>query len=135
MALTGKRVLVVEDEAMAAMLLEDVLGGLGCEVVAVVARLDVAEQQAQTATIDVALLDVNLVGQLSYPVAVILRSRNIPFVFSTGYRRIALPAGLQDAVVLSKPYSRFQLANALLRSLGKNATWHPGDPRSAAASG
>jgi CheY-like chemotaxis protein len=128
MALTGKRVLVVEDEALAAMLLEDMLGSLGCEVVAVASRLDAAEKQAQEATIDVATLDVNLAGQMSYPVATILRSRNIPFVFATGYRSIALPAGLNDAVVLAKPYSQDQLAKALLRSLTEHAASPQHDP-------
>jgi CheY-like chemotaxis protein len=127
-ALTGKRVLVVEDEAMAAMLLEDMLGSLGCEVVGVAARLDVAQQQAQTVAIDVATLDVNLAGQMSYPVAVILRSRNIPFVFATGYRSIALPTELRDAVVLAKPYSEGQLSNALLRSLAENTALRQPDP-------
>jgi CheY-like chemotaxis protein len=122
MALTGKRVLVVEDEALGAMMLEDMLGSLGCEVVGVAARLDVALQQAQTATIDIATLDVNLAGQMSYPVAVMLRSRNIPFVFATGYRSIALPAELKDAVVLAKPYSEVQLETALLRSLSESAS-------------
>jgi len=121
MALTGKRVLVVEDEALVAMMLEDMLESLGCEVVGVAARLDAARKQAQTARIDLATLDVNLGGQMSYPVAVILRSRGIPFVFATGYNSIALPAELSDAVVLVKPYSQHQLASALLRSLSEAA--------------
>jgi len=121
MALTGKRVLVVEDEAMAAMLLEDTLTSLGCEVVAVAARLDAAAKQAQIAAIDVATLDVNLAGQMSYRVAAILRARDIPFVFATGYALLALPMEFKDAVVLAKPYSRAQLANALARSLSEHA--------------
>jgi CheY-like chemotaxis protein len=135
MALTGKRVLVVEDEAMAAMLLEETLGSLGCQVVGVAARLDVAQQQAQTAVIDVATLDVNLAGQMSYPVAIILRSRNIPFVFATGYRSIALPTEFKDAVVLAKPYSEAQLVTALLRSLAENAALPQPDPPAQTTSG
>ena len=125
MGLTGKRVLVVEDEAMAAMLLEDMLESLGCEVVGVAARLEAAQKVALVVGCDVATLDVNLAGQMSYPVAVILRSRGIPFVFATGYRSIALPAELRDAIVLAKPYSMAQLTDALLRCLADNAAMRP----------
>ena len=111
--LTGLRVLVVEDEATISMWMEDVLDELGCKVVATASRLDVAMEKARTVEVDVALLDVNLVGQVSYPVAEILRARNIPFVFATGYGSAGLPAGLEDTPVLSKPFLRDQLAAAL----------------------
>jgi CheY-like chemotaxis protein len=133
MALTGKRVLVVEDEALAAMLLEDNLESLGCTVVGTAARLEAAEQQARSAAIDVATLDVNLAGQMSYPVAAILRSRDIPFLFATGYSGNSLPVELRDAVVLTKPYSRDALASALKRSLAENAGPAPQKPDSAPA--
>jgi CheY-like chemotaxis protein len=133
--LIRKRVLVVEDEAMASMLLEDMLQSLGCEVVGVAARLEAAQKQAQVATIDVATLDVNLAGQMSYPVALILRSRDIPFVFATGYRSLALPPELKDATVLSKPYSLSQLAGALLQSLSENAALRQRDLSSAPVMG
>lgn len=113
MALSGLRVLVVEDEGLAAMLIEDMLEDFGCVVVGSAARLADAMVQAQTAKIDVATLDVNLAGQLSYPVADILQSRHIPFVFTTGYRSNALPLEWRDAVVLAKPCSKVQAANAL----------------------
>jgi CheY-like chemotaxis protein len=117
MSLTGKLVMVVEDESMASMLMEEMLEILGYEVVAVAARLEEAQRLAQIVTIDIATLDVNLAGQMSYPVAVILRSRDIPFIFATGYRSLALPPELRGAVVLTKPYNCAQLADALARSL------------------
>jgi CheY-like chemotaxis protein len=117
MSLTGKRVLVVEDESMASMLMEELLQVLGCEVVGIAARLEEAQGLAKIVTIDIATLDVNLAGQMSYPVAVTLRSRDIPFIFATGYRSLALPPELQGAVVLMKPYTCAQLADALARSL------------------
>ena len=117
MSLTGKRVLVVEDESMALMLMEEMLEFLGCEIVGVAARLEEAQGLAKIVTIDIATLDVNLAGQMSYPVAVILRSRDIPFIFATGYRSLALPPEMRDAVVLTKPYSCAQLADALSLSL------------------
>ena len=117
MSLTGLRVLVVEDEAVIAMLVEDSLVELGCEVVGSASRLGDALAKAEALEVDVALLDVNLAGRLSYPVAEMLQSRNVPFVFTTGYGQAALPAALQKAPVLSKPFTRKQLAEAL-RTVG-----------------
>jgi hypothetical protein len=68
---------------------------------------------AAGAAIDFATLDINLAGQSSYPVASILRERSIPFLSATGNRSIALPAELNDSVVLAKPYSQVELASAL----------------------
>jgi CheY-like chemotaxis protein len=111
--LKGLRVLVVEDEAAIAMLLEDYLECLGCQVVAVASRLDDAIEKARTLTLDIATLDINLAGKLSYPVAEILRARDIPFVFATGYGAAGLSDALQDTPVLSKPFKQAQLAAVL----------------------
>lgn len=111
--LTGLRVLVVEDGALVSMMIEDILEVLGCEVVATASRLDDAITKAQALAVDMAVLDVNLAGQVSYPVADILRARHIPFVFATGYGMAGLPTELQDAPVLSKPFREDQLAEAL----------------------
>jgi CheY-like chemotaxis protein len=111
--LAGKRVLVVEDEAVVSMLLEDFLDDMGCNVVAVAARLDDAMEKARTVMLDIAVLDVNLAGQQSYPVADILLTRNIPFVFATGYGVAGLSAEFQHAPVLSKPFKQAQLAEVL----------------------
>src|SRR5215813_9745416 len=82
---SGRRVLIVEDEGMVAMLLEDMLADLGHEVVATAARLDRATQLVSEAAIDFAILDVNLNGQHTYSLADALKQRDIPFVFATGY--------------------------------------------------
>lgn len=116
--LTGTRVLVVEDEALISMLVEEYLEDLGCEVVATAARLNEALEKARLLTFDVALLDVNLAGQVSYPVADTLRSRGIPFVFATGYGTAGLPDGLVGTLVLSKPFQQAQLAAALQAAKG-----------------
>lgn len=113
MELRGLRVLIVEDEAVLSMLMEDFLGDLGCQIAASAARLDEALEKARTLNVDAAVLDVNLAGQLSYPVAGVLRARGIPFVFATGYRLDELPAEMQGAVVLSKPFGLEHLAAAL----------------------
>ncbi len=111
--LQGTRVLVVEDEALISMMLEDFLAEIGCEVVATAARLEEAIERARTVTIDVAVLDINLAGKVSYPVAEILLQRSIPFLFATGYGTAGLPETLRNAQVLSKPFMLDQLSRAL----------------------
>ena len=111
--LTGLRVLVVEDEALVSMLIEDYLEELGCEVVGVASRFEDAMENARTLELDVAVLDVNLAGHLSYPVAQTLLARGVKVVFATGYGTQGLPPELQQAAVLSKPFRQEQLAKAL----------------------
>ena len=79
------RVLVVEDEMMISMLLEDMLGELGYETVGPASRLESALDMARDADVQAAILDVNLHGRPTWPVAEILRERGIPFMFATGY--------------------------------------------------
>jgi CheY-like chemotaxis protein len=80
-----KRVLVVEDEMTIALLIEDMLTDLGHEVVGLAMRLPQAMELAATAIVDLAILDVNLDGRMSFPVADLLSARGVPFVFATGY--------------------------------------------------
>ena len=105
-ALNGIRVLVVEDEGTVAMLIEEMLEDLGCVVVASVARLAKAREVAQSIEVDLAMLDVNLAGQLVFPVAEILRDRNIPILFSTGYGASGLQSDFAERPVLHKPFSQ-----------------------------
>ena len=116
-AASGLRVLVVEDEAMIAMMIEDMLGDLGFTVVAIASRLDEAVEKASSLAFDVALLDVNLHGHPSLPVAETLSRRRIPFVFATGYRDTFLPDPLRSAPVLAKPFQRDDLRRALLEAI------------------
>lgn len=118
MRLAGTRVLVVEDEALVSMLVEAYLDELGCEVVGVAPRLEDALEKARTLALDAAVLDVNLAGRLSYPVAELLRSRGVPFVFATGYGMAGLPEALRGMPVLAKPFRQDQLAAALCASRG-----------------
>jgi len=76
--LSGKRILVVEDEVMVAWLLEDMLGTLGCAVVGPAARINQALAMIGAEVIDAAVLDVNLNGEKSYPVADALAARGVP---------------------------------------------------------
>ena len=85
--LLGLRVLVVEDEALVAMQLEDMLDELGCVVVDVAGTVSrgVALAADAAVALDGAILDVNLGGEKVYPVAERLAARGVPFVFCTGY--------------------------------------------------
>ena len=115
--LPAARVFVVEDEAIIRMLVVDFLDELGCEVVATAARLREAEDKARALHFDFALLDVNLAGELSYPVATVLQQRNIPFVLATGYGASAMPDALRGRPVLHKPFELLQLRSAMLAAL------------------
>jgi CheY-like chemotaxis protein len=114
--LAGKRVLVVEDEAMVSILIEDMLGELGCEVVGPAMRVEHALQLAETGAIDAAVLDINLGGTRSDAVAEILERRRVPILFVTGYGHTGRP-GRNDRV-LQKPYRQAELTEALQALLG-----------------
>lgn len=116
--LRGKRVLIVEDETLIAMLFEDILGDLGCEIVGPAMNLRQATELAQTAACDVAVLDVNLNGEPSFPVASILRDRDVPLVFSSGYGASGLPPEWDGHPTLPKPFTSEQVAAALAALVG-----------------
>ena len=118
--LAGLRVLVVEDEGGVALLIEQMLEDLGCEVAASVATLAKAMKAARGDTFDFALLDVNLDGELVFPVAEILKVRQRPFIFSTGYGRMGVPEEFKDCEVLNKPFTIEELRKKLQLMLGKD---------------
>jgi CheY-like chemotaxis protein len=117
-ALSGKRILVVEDEAIVAMLIEDILMDHGAAVVGPAARIETAMELADGEAIDAAVLDVNLAGATTAPVAERLRARGIPFAFATGYGVSGLPAGFEDSPLLQKPFQEHDLTAVLSRTLG-----------------
>jgi CheY-like chemotaxis protein len=102
--LAGCRVLVVEDEGAIALLIEDMLADLGCEIAASAATLDQACELARTAEVDCAILDLNLDGASAIPVARILRERHIPFLFSTGYGAGGVSEEFACYPLLAKPF-------------------------------
>lgn len=102
--LAGKRVLLVEDEAMVSMMIEDLLAEFGCAVAGTAAKLSEALQLAEAGDFDCAVLDLNLDGKLTYPVADILMRRGLPFMFLTGYGSKALPERYQHISILQKPF-------------------------------
>ncbi|AZF05495.1 response regulator [Pseudomonas sp. R5-89-07] len=114
----GIRVLLVEDEGAIAMLIEEMLEDLGCTVVASVAQLAKALDVAHVLDADLAILDVNLAGERVFPVASVLRARNIPFLFSTGYGVSGLPKEFADCPVLHKPFAQSDLTLKIAQTLG-----------------
>lgn len=101
----GRRILVVEDETMIAMIFEEVLRGHGYDVVGPVSRLDAALGLAREEALDAAVLDVTVRGGMIYPVADILRGRDIPFVLASGYGEWALPDAYKGLPRLQKPFT------------------------------
>ena len=117
------RVLVVEDEALIAMLVEDMIHDSGGEMVGSAGKLTDAVDLARTAQADVALLDLNLGGTLAYPVADVLRQRGVPIVFTSGYGSAALIQCFQDCPILDKPFDQHSLEQAIQTALRLGA--HP----------
>src|SRR4051812_44441640 len=115
------RILVVEDEAMVSMLLEDMVLDCGGELVGSVARFDDALELARRAEFGVAVLDLNLNGTLSYPIAEVIRERGIPVIFATGYRADGVLARFRDCPTLQKPFSQQDFAEAVAAACRKHA--------------
>jgi len=107
--LSGRKVLVVEDEMIVVWLLEDMLVDLGCAIVGPANSVNQALAMIDAEAFDAAVLDVNLDGQMSYPVADALTARGMPFVFSTGYDKDTLRDGYRTFPVLQKPFHRSEL--------------------------
>src|SRR5215204_1232525 len=108
-----RRVLVIEDEALVAMLIEDMIHDSGGEMVGSACRLSDAVALAQETQADVALLDINLGGALAYPVADVLRQRGVPIVFTSGYGSAGLIERFQDCPMLDKPFDQPSLEKAI----------------------
>lgn len=117
--LAGLRLLLVEDEAMVAMMLEEMLTDLGCIVVDVAGTLAHGLSLAESEFLDAAVLDVNLGGEKVYPVAEKLAASGVPFVFSTGYGVAGIAPDFARIPALAKPFSPAALEAALLTALGR----------------
>jgi len=116
--LAGLRVLVVEDEMLVLMILEDMLADLGCESVTAAATVAQALALVETDTFDVAMLDMNLGGDRSYPVADALAARGVPFAFATGYGGHTLD-GYGERSMLKKPFQFDELVETLTGLLSR----------------
>lgn len=110
------RVLVVEDEPLIGMDIEYAVEEMGHEVVGPIAELGDALALAANEAFGCAILDINIRGGHSYPVADILLERGLPVLLLSGYGKQTLPERLQEEAHLTKPFSAEQL-NRELRNL------------------
>jgi CheY-like chemotaxis protein len=115
--LAGRRVLVIEDEMLILMMIEDMLADLGCESVAVASKIGPAISLIEGQKFDTAMLDMNLNGIESYPIADALTARDVPYFFSTGNSLTNVKDGYREQDVLKKPFTFEQLSSMLSRSL------------------
>ena len=109
----GIKVLVVEDEQIISMFIENSLSDLGCKSITFATNLTDAKNKVAKGDFDVVLLDVNLKGELSFPLAEILSAQHLPFIFSTGYGNFGIPVHLQNVPVLQKPFQENELREKL----------------------
>jgi CheY-like chemotaxis protein len=115
-SLAGSHILVVEDDIMNLLLIEGILVDLGASVTTA-ATADQALTLIDAKVFDVAMLDVNLNGIKSYPVADALTACGVPFAFTTGYSERALRDGYHELPVLQKPFRAQQLVSTITRLL------------------
>ena len=113
-----RSILVVEDEPLIAMMLEDFLETLGHRVHASCDNVEQAIGEAEKGGFDVAILDVNLNGETSWPVAAKLREKDIPFVIATGGHVEPPPAEFANVPIIEKPYTVDRVSPALEEALG-----------------
>jgi DNA-binding response OmpR family regulator len=117
--LEGRRILVVEDELMIAMLLENLLEDEQCTVIGPFARVAAALKAANAEAVDFALLDVNVANEKIYPVAELLERRGIPFLLLSGYGQQALPPNGLHWPVCSKPFKITEVVQKMTRMLAR----------------
>lgn len=112
--LRGQRILVVEDDALLAMSVDDMLREAGANVAGPAATLDSAVQLVAEDHLSAAILDIRLNGDEVWPVARLLAENGVPFVFYTGhFDRTSIPAEWVDRPILSKPARSKQILAAL----------------------
>jgi PAS domain S-box-containing protein len=122
------RVLLVEDEALVAMMMRDVLLELGLSVAGPFCTPGEAVAAAHDDGVDAAILDVNLGGELIYPVADTLAARGVPFVFVTGYGAESIDGRFAHVPILQKPIERTVLQHLFVAPGNGSAGLVRGEP-------
>lgn len=113
----GSTVLIVEDEPLVAMDLESEFEDEGYSIAGQVSTVTDALSAIDTLTFDVALLDGNLFGESSQPVAEKLEKNKIPFVVVTGYSSGQIGDWLRNVPRVSKPFDRTELMSVVAKLL------------------
>ncbi|MEZ2141851.1 response regulator [Bradyrhizobium sp. DN5] len=117
--LTGRRILVVEDEYFLADDIGNALRMLGAEIAGPVGHIEDAVAMLHNGgVLDAAVLDVNIRTQMIFPIARELRARDVPFVFTTGYEKISIEPEFQDVPLWEKPIDIVAMARNLAGLVG-----------------
>ena len=107
------RTLLVEDELLVRLATEDMLAALGCTIAAAPATLEQAITCIETQELDLGVLDINLSGTAVYPAAELLRTKGVPFIFTSGYGHRGIEPQWRATPILQKPYELQQLERAI----------------------
>ncbi|MGD9028031.1 MAG: response regulator, partial [Methyloceanibacter sp.] len=118
--LKGLRVLVVEDQAPIALQLEDMLVESECQVVGPASRVGQALRLLGENVVDAAVLDLNVAGELVYPVADALDARGLPYIFATGYDPSDVSGRYGHRNIVQKPFSRRVFLEAFRATVRQN---------------
>ena len=115
------RFMILDDEASIALDLAGMLQDLGHSVVSTATRVAGGMEFARYGDLDMAILDINVHGVASFPLASILQDRGIPVIFASGYGESGLIDGFRDALVLTKPYGMDHLSQVVAKARLKAA--------------
>jgi CheY-like chemotaxis protein len=122
MSAKGLRIFIVEDEAMIRMMVVDMIEELGHVVAAEAGQIDQALELAQSADFDLAILDVNVNGKIITSVAELIKNRNLPLIFATGYDAAGVPEEFEEYPALQKPFQLEALAASIEEALHPRAS-------------
>jgi len=112
-ALSGRRILIVEDSPVLAPFTADVLSELGCEVVGPAPNMAVAREMVEAGGFDGALMDIHIRGERVFSLCELLAAKDVPFVLTSGYADWTMPEKWDDRPRLQKPYTIEQVEEAL----------------------
>jgi CheY-like chemotaxis protein len=122
------RVLIAEDVFLIADILDELLKEYGCDVIGPVAHLECGLDLARRTQLDGAILDVNLQGELCFPIAAALSERGIPYFFITGYCGDFIPPKYQGIPRLPKPFDVADLVEMVAREFSRRHEAEPSRP-------
>jgi CheY-like chemotaxis protein len=123
----GNRLLLVEDEALTGMMMCDMLTELGFDVIGPFSRVADAMVAVAREDFQAAVLDVNLDGEMVYPVADAVIARGVPFVFVTGYSAEGIDRRFAQVPVLQKPIERQMLQSVFVNGGGRDERCRDGE--------
>ncbi len=124
--LSGLDVLLVEDEFMIAVDAQDILGALDARSVLLASTYEQAEKRISQDRFDVAILDVNIHGTMSFPLSALLKERGIPYVFATGYNlKDRALDGVDARICVLKPYDQERMREGLKQALDQRECQRP----------